>query len=728
MSHMAGGMGASHPNAMHPSRRHSRRRGHSSDDRDPEEGNGVTMRDRQRDRAAGGRLVDADGKQHQVDPLVASSSNVSNASVSSNTSERKHASSHSHHPHAKSNGRPPQASDATAIAAANSPDRDLQSQIADLDKSARKAVASADDVTLALLLTSWANSLAEARHHSQTPALQFEFVFHGSHALDIVANNVLAAHPSPDSPVRKALIALFGFVLYGDHRLHARMSELVVDVNAALPEAEATTSGLREICMRERDAAVAHSIAFLKDVLVNMRAYADVLPPAPDVRDSKAAGRTAASSHAAVVDAAGPAGPDPTKAVERSIDTWRRAVARLQGEMALVVVLNKALVAADSELRPEPNCTLDALDQYFTALRQAVRKHIEADLAARIDRLNAVYWADVAQGAESTVFQAARERASFWVVQFENARRDVERLLDDAGIGFGPSARVPEDKFDVLLGATAGVAALVSCQQRAFGWATETSRLLGEMVTAVRCLEGVADGRLTPSGELRKMFFAGLGAAYAAIDEVVDWSFATLHDKVLGSLEKSCGKVSDMGGGGGGEEMAPRIRALRFEEPPKTPKGDADGLENGSASNRRKPRHARMKSSPDALLHLNARFDEYSDDDTEIDRSVDREIEFNDEEEDIFGAGSIDDSENGEGANASQELTVNGDLDVSRSSEDAVGSDYDDHAEEAGFVADDDEADDRDIIVHDDVEDNAKPKKVSHASHVRSISVDGIPF
>lgn len=60
---------------------------------------------------------------------------------------------------------------------------------------------------------------------------QFETVFQSSKTVDIVANNVLINHPVFDSPVRKALIALFGLGLYGDHRLHNSLGQLFVDRN-----------------------------------------------------------------------------------------------------------------------------------------------------------------------------------------------------------------------------------------------------------------------------------------------------------------------------------------------------------------------------------------------------------------------------------------------------------------------------------------------------------------
>lgn len=650
-----------------------------------------------------------------VELLVASSSAVS-ASSDRKTSTNK------------AGGRPPHGD--------NSSDKDLSSLTGDLDKSARKAVASADDVTLALLLTSWANSLSEARQHAQTPATQFESVFRASQALDIVANEVLKSYPKPDSPVRKALTSLFAFVLYGDHRLYMSVCDLVTKLNAELTRSDAASVS-QDLYGLYRDNAVSKTLAFLKTVSVDVRAFSDILPNSPEVRDrspvpvngltfSNGAGNAGldsgrVSTHTGT--GSGPAGPDPTKAVERSMDAWRRAVARLQGELALISVLNKAIMKIETELCGDDDVSFGPVEHFFASVQAAVRKHMEADVTARTDRLKAVYWADVVVGAETTVLQAIRDHSDYWVRQFIAAQTDVERQLDEAGIGFGPSACVNEEKFSVLLSASAGIAALASCQQRGFSWAGETSKILTAMVEAVHCLENAADGHLGPSADLKAKFYEGVGGAFSSIDEVVEWSFELICSKVLGSLEKSCGKIStDME-----DSTIQRPRALRFEEPPKTPVADKESAENGLSSvNRRKMRHVRMKSSPDALLHLNARMDDYSDEETEIDRNVDREIEFTDEKDDMTEDSNI---------NISIEIVETRKSaipdDPASRLEFGTGHGKFDSLSAAGAPKettddDDDEADDRDIIVHDDASVDDGPRKVH--SHIRSMSVDGIPF
>lgn len=658
-----------------------------------------------------GEKIDRIKRSDSVDALVASSSSVSTSS------DRKSAAG-------KASGRPPQGD--------SSSDKDLISLTGDLDKSARKAVASADDVTLALLITSWANSLSEARQHAQSPATQFESVFRASQALDIVANAVLQSFPS-ESPVRKALTSLFGFVLYGDHRLFVSVGEHVAKLNAALHTINETNDSYSE----HRDLALSKTLNFLKNIYADVRAFMDVLPNPPEVRD-RSPGSTngfglANGANAAVFAIssgysdtplglnASPSGPDPTKAVERSMDAWRRAVARLQGEMVLISVLSKHMDNVEVELTSESNNFVKPIQEFYTTVQNSIRKHIDADIAARTNRLKAVYWADVVVGAETTVLQATRDHAEHWKRQFDAAQAEVERHLDEAGIGFGPSACVSENNFSTLLAASAAVAALLSCRQRAFSWAGDTAKLLVAMESAIHCLEIDVGGDLGPSPELKSKFFEGVDGAFVVIDEVFEWSSDSLHSKVLESMEKSMSK----GNIEGESLLAQRPRALRFEEPPKTPVVEKDSGESEPSSvNRRKMRHVRMKSSPDALLHLNARMDDYSDGEAEVDRNVDREIEFTDDKDDDSGVKVMIEYIDGpQSSGEGLEIGLRSDFDTVTGETDRIpivvemnGTAGDD---------DDDEADDRDIIVHDD-EKSDEPRKVH--SHIRSMSVDGIPF
>lgn len=560
----------------------------------------------------------------------------------------------------------------------------------------------ADDVTLALLLMSWANSLEEAGHVGGGSAGEFEAVFHGSNALEIVVSEVLMKEVG--SEVRKALLHLLAFVLYGQCELHHRVVGEVEKMGAIGKERE---EGWR----RARDGAVRKVLSFLSDLRMNVRAYCDVLPGGANGKGGAGGG-------------AGPAGPDPTKAVERSMDAWRRAMARLQGEMAIVIVLKKALKAVEIQLRSEEDLHMhENVEEFYKAVRDAVSDCIVKDVERRKEVLNKTYWVDVTLGADSTVFAAAKSNAQLWLSQFEAARSEVESQLDDAGIGFGPAARVLEDKFSVLVAASAGVAALVSRHQHAFSWSKHVGNLLSSMMLAFHSLERVSCSEMGPPEALKKSFLKGVEDTFAAIDDIVNWSFASLHEKVLGSLEKSIG----FGNASEGNTLPQKSKLLRFEEPPKTDLKDGDSTDGigTPAQSRRKPRHARMKSSPDALLHLNAHMDDYPITETDVDRELDREIDTGEEKSNLQIVSPTTESfdQNGtyeavDGESNTGELSPRGE-DELRTVPEGSPLEYDE---------DEEDPDDDEIIVHDNVEDAARPKKVGHTSRVRSMSVDGIPF
>lgn len=618
-------------------------------------------------------------------------------------------------------------------------DTDLLSQTDDLDRSARKAVSSADDVTLALLLTSWANSLSEARQHAQLPATQFEIVFRASQALDIVSIAVLELFPQPDSPVCKALISLFSFVLYGDHRLFVSICEHVAKLNAALSKLD--VSNVSQRYRGHRDKALSKIIHFLKNVFMNVRAFSDVLPNSPEIRDrplhlaNKPANDIGESSKVKISSSNGNVGldpnhgsiaPEPIGAVKCSMDAWGRVFARLQGEVTLISVLNDSMRKAETELCLSDVVPFQPLNDFFDEVRDSVRRHIEADVRARMNRLKAVYWADVIVGAETTVFKATRDQSDHWIGQLDEVRLEIEQKLIDYETDSGNSARAADEKISALIPASSGVASLVYCQERAFTWACETAKLLRVMSDAVRELENVAgDCRVGPSLELSNRFQDGVDRAFTAIDGVLEWSFETLRCKVMDTLVKSIEKSSAKNDGTDLE----RPRTLRFEEPPETSAG-RDMSENDQLSgSRRKMRHMRMKSSPDALLHLNAQLDGYSNREIDPNRSINRDINLDNH------AGVAQDAEIsvsfkfGEIIKTDEEssITIKVDSDTTQCGTEKKFLSVDsDCTSDRAVEEDDDEADDRDIIVHGSPGSESETRKVH--SHVRSMSVDGMPF
>eukprot|EP00177_Eucheuma_denticulatum_P003369 GFKZ01006091.1.p1 GENE.GFKZ01006091.1~~GFKZ01006091.1.p1 ORF type:complete len:448 (+),score=144.10 GFKZ01006091.1:2779-4122(+) len=447
------------------------------------------------------------------------------------------------------------------------------------------------------------------------------------------------------------------------------------------------------------------------------------------------------------------------------MDGWRRAMGRLQGEMAILGVLRKGREVVRREFGGAGE--VGVVRAFLERVGGKVRECLERDVARRKAKLDDVFWKEVTVGADGTVFKAAKERAAAWLRQFEAARAEVESKLDDAGIGFGPSGRVGVEKVGVLVAASAGVAGLVSCQQHGFVWAADVGALLSCMVKAFRAVEKLGGREFGPPAELNERFLAGVEETFDAVESVMNWSFAALSDKVLGSLQKSSGLEEN---GEVGNTVPQKSRSLRFEEPEKshavgeedkdvgkergtisggTGDGDGSGSARGgggsgnaggvgsgglgsgqSGQGRRKPRHARMKSSPDALLHLNAHLDDESEfgmTETEVDKELDREIERSD------GVGVANAKGLGDkmgGANGRCRLVESGGRgEELRAVPEGGILEYEDENEEV-------DPDDDEIIVHKDVDDEEKeeeeeeerPKKMAHPSHVRSMSVDEIPF
>ena len=448
-----------------------------------------------------------------------------------------------------------------------------------------------------------------------------------------------------------------------------------------------------------------------------------------------------------------------------------------------------------------------------------ISAHITADLTRRAAHLTSTLWPTLLS-ADAT-FDATLARANQWLAQFEAARRAIEAQLDEAGLGFGPAARVGVGKMDVLLAASAAVAALVANHQRAFEWANRTAKLLHTMVVAFRAVEKramqVTHGaqlQIVPHQQLKHAFYTRLNSALREIDNVMQWNAGPIPDKVLKSLEKSCvvsngtaaaaavasttatnttnntttttttttsaTTTSALSGSAVAAKAAesnkatsaavghtqPRLR-VRFDEPPKESKQKTSPNRSSDASARPKPRHMRMKSSPDALLHLNTN---HFDDDRPTANNVTNSNggSSNSSNNATAAAAAAATEANKTGANDELKTTVNGQISQKTTPRKQVGVRFSEHvgSTQPAVTAtpyyahdddDDDDDDDRDIIVHEDEDEdedeelerengeephagdtNGKGSAVkksphphphpAHSSHIRSMSVDGIPF
>ncbi len=478
-----------------------------------------------------------------------------------------------------------------------------------LATSAKEVVASNDEVTIALLLTSWTSQLEEAQNHSEhstTP--KFDAVFRASHALEIVSERILFMHINADSAVHKALVSLFGFVLYGDEVMHRRLADETRKLRDSLGSRASNESAIDHLVstleknlylgesiglhtLTYKQATVYKVLRVLRNVSEDVAAYNGILPSAASSSSQGSLGSVNLS----------PAGPDPTKVVERSMDAWRRACARLQGEMAIIVVLESALVTMDEQLAA-PTGSSTELAEFFTSVSKIVKSRLESDIKHRNKVLRETWWTHVASTDASSIFDAVDARSLEWLGMFQSGLSEVEAQLNNIGLGFGPAARVSAPKVPALVNCSARVAALVSTHTHSLDWCNQTTKLLTGMSVAFRALSETHGGSYGPPKQLVDSFHDGVNRASAAIVAVQEWSFDAVYEKILGSLQKSASSGTQ------------KIKGIRFEEPKRTEmvrnlstdsQEDGKGGEAGSQK-RRKPRHARMKSSPDELLHLNA--------------------------------------------------------------------------------------------------------------------------
>lgn len=617
-----------------------------------------------------------------------------------------------------------------------------------LGASARQAVDSADEVTLALLLTSWASSLEDAQKQSPSAAPFFDAVFRASHALEIVSESILFMQISPDSAVQKALISLYGFVLYGDEAMHRKLADAArklrdclsasdASATAEQPSMQFLVSSLQKNLsidprsfssnLTYKQAAVYKVLGVLRNVADDVAAYNGILPTSP-AEKSRNSGNLGTSNLS-------PAGPDPAKVVERSMDAWRRACARLQGEIAIVIVLEEALAAIDEYLAP-PTGSSPELMEFFSSVCSIVKARLKLDIEQRNKTLRETWWEHVATTDATSVFEAVDTRSCVWLGLFQSALSDLESQLNNIGLGFGPAARVHAAKVPSLVGCSAGVAAIVSTHSHALEWCADTAKLLSSMSVAFRALSETHSGQYRPPKHLVQSFLEGVSRASGAIVGVQEWSFDAVYEKIVGSLHKSSANLA---------AGTPRVKGIRFEEPERTEmvrnvsmdsqddsKTGADG--EGGQQRRRKPRHARMKSSPDELLHLNAHLEApnggamMADDVESCGESSDASPRKQNGE-DRYSPSSLVTSVS-DGSKSGEEAPVKPFAKVVKSKKGDLPVVYEEKLLE--YSGEDDE-EDRHIVVHEDVNVNENsssngPKKVNHPSHARSMSVDGIPF
>ncbi|KAI0563638.1 hypothetical protein FGB62_37g324 [Gracilaria domingensis] len=285
--------------------------------------------------------------------------------------------------------------------------------------------------------------------------------------------------------------------------------------------------------------------------------------------------------------------------------------------------------------------------------------------------------------------------------RFHALQQRIHSCLDDVSL-FDTPPKSAAAKAQQTLNAASAAAALLTAQQRAFDWAMHAAVLLRAVRSAVQSLISLASS-MGPPEALVEQFERAVDDAFSHVEKVVEYASDSLTKRVLANVEKTA---------------PPGKRTLRFEEPPK---------QQRSPNARRKPRHARMKSSPDALLHLNAHFDDYEDEgEAQSPKHPGTPAPVNNKpaEEDDDSDASTDTTKVYEGRTLQYGERSDDPVHVDDAT--LLSSPGKQREVEAPYEVNDSEDDDGEIIVHECEED--KPKKAAHPSHLRSMSVDGIPF
>lgn len=619
----------------------------------------------------------------------------------------------------------------------------------ELATSARQAVGRADEVTIALLLTSWASMLEDCNKNntattgtsdSATQQPPFDAVFRASGALQICSQSLLFmdAAAAPDSAVQKALVSLYGFVLYGTERLHravaraarrlsatgtatthsnaenasdAAVDSLVGDLQKTLA-VDSGANGQSTQHTHAKHAAVHSVIDVLRNIADDVSAYNGILPGSC-VSPATVNGSTPT-----------PAGPDPTKVIDRAMDAWRRACARLQGQVAIVVVLERAAASITNSLAA-PAGSSECVVAFFDEVQRCVLDEIMSDVSARRAALTEKWWPSVADTEARKVVSAVEERAAGFLSVMQRAVCEVDASLSNMGLAFGPPQRVPDDRFQPLMRCSAGVAATIAAHENALNWCEATSRTITGMTVAFRALATTREGRYKPGADAVAQFEKGISAAAAAVRQVQEWEANAVLSKVVACVQKSASPAPT-------PNDTPKHKGIRFEEPPATTAAAAstDSIapdDDPAIQKRRKPRHARMKSSPDELLHLNAHQADADEGNTTSNNTATPEVcasEASDCSPVKASPASVVTvlSQESDIKVVAASLGVVDKKPVSGSGELAVV-----YEEKPLSSGDEDDEEDRHIVVHPErTEDEESPGR-KRGKHARSISVDGIP-
>lgn len=392
-----------------------------------------------------------------------------------------------------------------------------------------------------------------------------------------------------------------------------------------------------------------------------------------------------------------PSGPLPAQALAKSASHVRQGIALTHVQLQQALVITQYATDVDRLL---------SHNALFSPLRTRLSHIFSTDISARTSQLQ---WQTLLGPFSNRVFTSMQHESHAFLNRFHALQQRIHSCLDEITL-FDTAPKSASTKAQQMLNAASAAAGLLTAQQRAFDWALHAAVLLRAVRTSMRSLISFS-ADMTPPDSLVQQFERAVEDAFSQIEKVAVYASDSLAKRVLCSLEKSAtaGK-----------------RSLRFEEPPK---------QQRSPNGRRKPRHARMKSSPDALLHLNAHFDDYDDEEADVQspkqpetptpNTKSLECDESDVSNDtarVYEGRTLQYGEESDEAGAISAPAGASNEDVKVSINSPVKE-----REEETVRQEQSEDDDGEIIVHDCEDD--KPKKVTtHPSHLRSMSVDGIPF
>lgn len=575
----------------------------------------------------------------------------------------------------------------------------LVKQTAALNQSASEAVENSDPVMLALLLTSWANSLKEAAaqegrfsvpdttataSQGVNDAKTFEAIFAASHAFETVSEHVLfgktssntSATPTPNgatehddgggakdggeggrddgnatgkdmSAVHKSLASVFQHVLYGDSKMHDEIVRLAV---VAAPSVSDETrskfarvlAALKVMLKRSRD--LQSSVAMAPRAARPSQIQNGVLPTAVDESAGKDEEESSSDNLSPFEDAL--------------LEPWRRSVARLQSELCAIAHMREELANMATTFPASSNskeatssvasaiaafskrAELDGEDPASSARHQPSRAEdflvnvytlvsdeLERDIAERTKVVQDDLWPELVLTASAAMCDRVKERSAARVRRLDELRSDADALLnraESATPAGEDSATESTVKGDTEI--VDSVKAVIAEHEKSVAAARSASQDLHTMLDSLRAL-GVAclNVDVVPPKAVLVQFSVKITTAFSALDGIHDWSPAAVHGRAEARIRRFIG-------------VKPKI--IRFEVPssaesketstaPAQDAGKTEGQSDAAApsagASRHRPRHVRMKSSPDELLHLHSRLDT-SDEDEDLMGVVEPEL------------------------------------------------------------------------------------------------------